>query len=149
MHFQTIVNSFSLSLDSNSVSSFTMQFLVVILFVATLCPWPLVNGDAVAAQEKCKSIHHVDVDLKDTLYLNQKCLLNCNIHGKIWSHFMNEQLHCDDGASSGVSTSGLKLAKQNSSNLYTLDLSKWFVCNSNTSSQPNPCPQSKKRTWTH
>ena len=77
-----------------------MKFLVALLVAFALYGSYAGAVDA-EAQEKCKAIHHTDVDLPDTAYLNQKCLLNCNIHGRIWTHFMNEDMPCP-GTSSGV-----------------------------------------------
>ncbi|KAH9409539.1 hypothetical protein TYRP_010549, partial [Tyrophagus putrescentiae] len=64
------------------------------------------KANDVEAQEKCKSIHHTDVDLQNTEYLNYKCLLNCNIHSRIWTHMMNEDMQCPGLGTKGVCKSG-------------------------------------------
>lgn len=77
-----------------------MKYLCVTILV--LFAFFKVNAGDVEAQEKCKSIHHTDVDLQSTEYLNHKCLLNCNIHNRIWSHFMNENMQCTSDGATGV-----------------------------------------------
>ncbi len=73
--------------------------VIILVFFAFL----KVKANDVEAQEKCKSIHHTDVDLQNTEYLNYKCLLNCNIHSRIWTHMMNEDMQCP-----GLGTKGVK-----------------------------------------
>ncbi|KAJ6225738.1 hypothetical protein RDWZM_004283 [Blomia tropicalis] len=64
------------------------QIILSICFVATC------TKASTEAEEQCRTIHHTDVDAEDTRYFNEKCLLNCNVHGKIWSHFLNENGPC-------------------------------------------------------
>lgn len=49
------------------------------------------------AQEECQKLHHCDVDSSDTKYLNDGCLLECNIHGKIYQHIINNGHSCKQG----------------------------------------------------
>src|ERR1700712_1419894 len=57
------------------------------LFAVALCADPL-------AQAKCRSIHATDAEATGTAYSNNKCLLVCSIHGKLWPHNMSEGLTC-------------------------------------------------------
>jgi hypothetical protein len=40
-----------------------------------------VNCDNPEAKDKCRSVHHTDVD--EANYLNYKCKLICNIHNQV------------------------------------------------------------------
>lgn len=51
--------------------------------------------DTELAREACSKLHTgVAVDRKDTGYFNNRCLLNCAIGGRVWTHFMAEGEHC-------------------------------------------------------
>ena len=79
-----------------------MKFIYSIALVA-LCLAGAQAADT-AAQAKCRSLHHVDVDA-GTAYANSQCLLNCIIHGASTVHDMNEGLACPT-ASSGICQHG-------------------------------------------
>ncbi|CAG2117899.1 unnamed protein product [Medioppia subpectinata] len=53
-----------------------------------------VRADDPLAQAKCRSLHHVDVDAQGTQYTNDKCELDCVIHGAVNHHNMSEGLPC-------------------------------------------------------
>ena len=58
--------------------------------------------EANEAQDQCRIIHQSDIEPSETMFLNQKCLLNCNVHGKIWPHHINEGGPCPLQQTTGV-----------------------------------------------
>ena len=74
-----------------STANHTMNCFSLALFTLAIVG---VRSDDALAQAKCRSLHHVDVDSSGTQYSNQKCLLLCSIHGKVWPHNMSEGLPC-------------------------------------------------------
>ena len=67
---------------------------VALLVAGLLAAAALVHSADVLAAEKCRSLHHQDVDEQGTQYLNQECQLNCVIHGTLNTHFLSEQEKC-------------------------------------------------------
>ena len=64
------------------------------LFICLSAVVALTTAADTLAAAKCRSIHATDVDAAQTAYSNNKCLLVCSIHGKLWPHNMSEGLPC-------------------------------------------------------
>nr|XP_027206082.1 uncharacterized protein LOC113799616 isoform X2 [Dermatophagoides pteronyssinus] len=79
--------------------------LTITIGVILLSVFDNVQADTVA-QEQCRQLHHVDVDPSGTQFLNNNCRLDCNIHGKIYSHNMNEGRTCMVGRTNYVCRNG-------------------------------------------
>lgn len=103
-----------------------MKYFCVIILV--LPAFLKVQANDVEAQEKCKSIHHTDVDLQNTEYLNHKCLLNCNIHNRIWTHMMNEDMQCPGFGAKGVRKGLYIFLMEPYLCFFVSGLQKWQLC---------------------
>ena len=78
----------------------------ILIVVAALALASFAEAADQMAQAKCRSLHHVDADPSGTSYSNNHCMLNCNIHGRIFSHAVNDGQSCLLGSGNHVCQNG-------------------------------------------
>jgi hypothetical protein len=56
----------------------------------------VISADSPSAMQKCRDLHHVDIEETGTNYLNYKCKLVCNVHRSLFDHIIPDGRTCPD-----------------------------------------------------
>ncbi|UXI18253.1 hypothetical protein NH340_JMT04196 [Sarcoptes scabiei] len=72
--------------------------LLGLFLISTLTFVAIVEAEnLVDAIQQCQNFHHVDIDTNGTGYVNEGCRLQCEVHGKVHMHNVNENGYCCQG----------------------------------------------------
>lgn len=78
-----------------------MKFFLSTIFAVTFISYaahaaPAEDASEALAREECSKLHQNEVieRTKETGFLNNRCLLNCAINGRVWTHFLAEGEPC-------------------------------------------------------
>jgi hypothetical protein len=69
-----------------------MLYIILIITIS----FSIVSSDNPLAVQKCRDLHHVDIEETGTNYLNYKCKLVCNVHNDLFNHIIPDGNTCPD-----------------------------------------------------